>query len=274
MATYVPAKKNTAYIFYVGLPSQSNALTLQANPTLAAGDVKIAIDDGAPAQIEAGGGGAALPVVDADFTKRVKVTLTAAQMNGDNITVIFSDAAGAEWCDVLVNIQTAANQIDDLGTAVADIPTTSELALRTLLAAEYTVVSDLGTVQSGDSYAIVNGDHGLVSIQDDIDNIPTTTEFELRTLPSDEYVVIGDTIAGVTTCTTNSDLVTAAAIKTALEVDGGDLSSLMEALVNKRVWTELTGTLELHDDGGVSQGTIAAQVTTDGTFTTAKRAVI
>ena len=192
MATYVPAKKNTAYIFYVGLPSQANALTLQANPTLANGDVKVAIDDGAPAQIEAGGGGAALPVVDADFTKRVKVTLTAAQMNGDNITVIFSDAAGAEWCDVLVNIQTAANQIDDLGTAVADIPTTSELALRTLLAAEYTVVSDLGTVQSGDSYAIVNGDHGLVSIQDDIDNIPTTTEFELRTLAAADYTIVSD----------------------------------------------------------------------------------
>ena len=64
---------------------------------------------------------------------------------------------------------------------------------------------------------------------------PTSAEFELRTLPSAEYVVVGDTIAGVTTCTTNSDLVTAAAIKTALEADGGDLSSLMEALVNKRI---------------------------------------
>ena len=113
MATYVPAKKNTAYIFYVGLPSQSNTLTLQANPTLAAGDVKVAIDDGAPANL------ATLPAVDADFTKRVKVSLSSSEMNGDNITVIFSDAAGAEWCDVIVNIQTAANQIDSIATAIA-----------------------------------------------------------------------------------------------------------------------------------------------------------
>ena len=114
MATYIPAKKNTAYITYVGLVSKANASILQANPTLANGDVKLAIDDAFPVQIEAGGG--ALPVVDADFTKRVKVTLTSAQMNGDNISIIFSDAAGDEWCDLIVNIQTAANQIDDIET--------------------------------------------------------------------------------------------------------------------------------------------------------------
>ena len=173
-------------------------MTLQANPTLAAGDVKVAIDDGAPANL------ATLPAVDADFTKRVKVSLSSDEMNGDNITVIFSDAAGAEWCDVLINIQTAAAQIDDL-------PTTTEFELRTLLAAEYTVVSDL---------------------------------------------------------------VTAAAIKTAMEADGGDLSSLMEALVNKAIWTESDGKLEMHNDAGTSQGTIAAQITTDGTYTTRKRALI
>ncbi|KKK83311.1 hypothetical protein LCGC14_2794670 [marine sediment metagenome] len=108
MATYVPAKKNTAFITYVGLPSQANALTLQANPTLANGDVKVAIDDGAPANL------ATLPVVDGDFTKRVKVNLSAGEMNGDNCTLIFSDAAGAEWCDQTVNLQTAVRLIDDL----------------------------------------------------------------------------------------------------------------------------------------------------------------
>jgi len=112
MATFIPPKKNTAYTMYVGLPSQANALILKANPTLASGDVKVAIDDGAPANL------ATLPIVDADFTKRVKVVLSAAEMNGDNITVIFSDAAGAEWCDILVNIQTVANQLDDIQTTV------------------------------------------------------------------------------------------------------------------------------------------------------------
>ena len=114
MATYVPAKKNTAYTFYVGLTSQADGRVLQANPTLAAGDVKVAIDDGAPANL------GTLPVVDADFTKRVKVVMTAAEMNGDNITIIFSDATGAEWADLIVNIQTSATQIDGIAGAVAD----------------------------------------------------------------------------------------------------------------------------------------------------------
>jgi len=57
-----------------------------------------------------------------------------------------------------------------------DPPTNSEMELRTLPAADYTVVSDLGTVQTGDSFAIVNGDHGLVSIQDDIDAIKAKTD--------------------------------------------------------------------------------------------------
>jgi len=108
VATFVPAKINTAFTFYVSLISQANTKIAQANPTLAAGDVKVAVDDAAPANL------GTLPVVDADFTKRVKVVMSAGEMNGDNITIIFSDAAGAEWCDLTVNIQTAARQIDDL----------------------------------------------------------------------------------------------------------------------------------------------------------------
>jgi hypothetical protein len=108
MTTYNPPKKNTAFVFHLSLISQANTKVMQANPTLAAGDFKIAIDDGAPANF------ATLPVVDADFTKRVKVELSAAEMNGDNITLICSDAAGAEWCDLVINLQTVARQIDDL----------------------------------------------------------------------------------------------------------------------------------------------------------------
>lgn len=67
---------------------------------------------------------------------------------------------------------------------------------------------------------------------------------------------------------------TAAEVVTAMEVDGGDLSSIMEALVNKRIWTEANGNLEMFNDSNVSQGSVAAQVATDGTFTTAKRAFI
>ena len=108
MSSFVPPKKNAAFTFYVSLVSQADTKIMQANPTLAAGDVKVAVDDAAPGNL------ATLPAVDADFTKRVKVSLSAAEMNGDNITVIFSDAAGAEWCDQTINLQTTARQIDDL----------------------------------------------------------------------------------------------------------------------------------------------------------------
>jgi len=122
MASYTPCKKNdtNGYVVYVSLVSQANTKIFQANPTLAAGDAQIAVDDAAPANLTT------LPTVDADFTKRVKVVLSQAETNGDNLTLIFSDAAGAEWCDLTINIQTVTRQIDDLaypstsGTSIED----------------------------------------------------------------------------------------------------------------------------------------------------------
>src|SRR6185369_12038125 len=108
MATYVPAKKNTAYIFYAGLYQQADTRLLKASPTLAAGDFKVSIDGGALNDL------ATLPTVTPAAGRMVKFSLSSSEMNGDNITVVCSDAAGAEWCDLLVNIQTAARQVDDL----------------------------------------------------------------------------------------------------------------------------------------------------------------
>ncbi len=81
------------------------------------------------------------------------------------------------------NLKTEKEGIQILRKKISNfhIPTSAELALRTLLAADYTIVGDLGTVQTGDSYAIVNGDHGLVSIQDDVDAILTDTSATLPT---------------------------------------------------------------------------------------------
>jgi len=117
MASYVPPQKNSAggYVFYVSLVSQADVKIFQANPTLATGDVKIAIDDGAPANL------GTLPTVDADFTKRVKVTLSQAETNGDNLSIRFSDASGAEWCDLAVEIQTSIQTLDTIDTNVDSI---------------------------------------------------------------------------------------------------------------------------------------------------------
>lgn len=128
MASYVVPKKNTEYIFYIGLVAQANTKVLQSSPTIAAGDFKVSIDGGAFANLTT------LPVVTPASGKAVKITLSAAEMNGDNIVVLCSDAAGAEWCDQLINIQTATRQVDDLtypttsGRSI-DVATTGEVGL-------------------------------------------------------------------------------------------------------------------------------------------------
>lgn len=108
MPSYVTPKKNTAYVFYVGLVDQANTKLLKANPTLASGDVKVSIDGGAFANL------ATLPDAEPNSSAAVRVQLSSSEMNGDNIVVQFIDAAGAEWCDQLINLQTSARQIDDL----------------------------------------------------------------------------------------------------------------------------------------------------------------
>ena len=108
MPSYVFPKKNTEFIFITGLVSQANTKIFQANPTLASGDAKVSVDyDTTPDNL------ATLPAA-LGTTKLVKVTLSTSEMNGENIAVILSDAAGDEWCDQIINIQTTARQVDDL----------------------------------------------------------------------------------------------------------------------------------------------------------------
>lgn len=117
MATYVPAKRATEYIFYVGLDSVATAGAFQANPTLASGDFKVSKDGGSLSDLTT------LPSVAPASSKMVKITLSTTEMDADNVTVVCSDASGGEWKDLIVNIQTAARQIDDLayGTVNANV---------------------------------------------------------------------------------------------------------------------------------------------------------
>ena len=93
MAEATFAIKGQAYTFYVGLLSQADKDIFQANPTLATGDVKVSIDGGDLNNL------ATLPVVAPAGSKLVKVDLSAAEMNGDHVCVVFSDQLGDEWCD-------------------------------------------------------------------------------------------------------------------------------------------------------------------------------
>lgn len=112
--SFTPPKYGEAYTFYMSLVSRASRPQFQASPTLASGDVKIAIDDGAPANL------ATLPTVDGDFTKQIKVSLSADEMEGNNIRVLFSDQAGDEWDDISVLIQPSPLQLEDLPDALLD----------------------------------------------------------------------------------------------------------------------------------------------------------
>jgi len=108
VATFIPAKVSTQYIFFASLVSQANTKLMQVNPTLAAGDFKVSIDGAALANL------GTLPTVTPAGSSMVKFTLSTSEMAGANATVVCSDASGAEWCDLTINIPTSARQIDDL----------------------------------------------------------------------------------------------------------------------------------------------------------------
>jgi hypothetical protein len=103
-----PPKKNAAFVFYTALAQQADTRLLKSSPTLAAGDFKVSIDGGSLNNL------GTLPTVTPASSVMVKISLSSSEMNGDDITVVCIDAAGAEWCDKVINIKTATRQVDDL----------------------------------------------------------------------------------------------------------------------------------------------------------------
>ena len=136
-----PPKKNAAYIFYSSLVDTANRPDFKDTPTIAAGDFKVSTDGGALGNL------ATLPAVTPASSVMVKFSLSAGEMNGDNITVVCIDAAGAEWDDLLFNIQTATRQIDDLA-----FPNTSGRGIDVEATGEVGVDfgNILGTLDAGD----------------------------------------------------------------------------------------------------------------------------
>lgn len=111
MTSYNPAVKNASggWIGYVSLAPYTPTGQFQSNPTLAAGDVKVSIDGGARANLTN------LPVVTPASSKSIKIILTQAEINGDNITIVFSDQTSPpEWTDLIFTLQTVARNFDDL----------------------------------------------------------------------------------------------------------------------------------------------------------------
>jgi len=120
-------QKNVAYTLDIGL-FLSGSLVM--SPTLATGDFKISKDNGATANL------ATLPVVSPSSSGVVKVVLAQAEMNADRVTIIGRDAAGANWEDVLVALNTTGDTVDTVKTVVdsilVDTGTTLDTKLNTI----------------------------------------------------------------------------------------------------------------------------------------------
>lgn len=84
-------------------------------------------------------------------------------------------------------------------------------------------------------------------------------------------IIAADTTTDIPALIAALNNISAADVKTAMEADGGDLSSLMEALVNKLLITEASGNAEIFNDAGASQGTVAAAFSSVAGVTQRKR---
>lgn len=101
-APYNPPVKNEDFIVYVGLADRASSHAFKVNPTIASGDFKVSKDGGALTNLTT------TPSVEPAGSVMVKLTLSAAEMNADNVTIVGIDAAGAEWGDFMLSIPTTA----------------------------------------------------------------------------------------------------------------------------------------------------------------------
>ena len=218
--------------------------------------------------------------------KEVNDTAQTANDNGADINAILTDTNELQTDDyptLIAALPTAAEiktAIEAAGSHLALIKAQTDLVTAARMGALTdwidggrldlildAILLDTGTTIPGtittaqNDLDIITGATGvnlLAATQASIDAIEADTN-ELQT---DDYPTL---IAA---------LPTAAEIKTAIEAAGSDLDYLVKALVNKAIWTEADGALEMFNDADVSLGSIAGQITTDGTFTTRKRTVI
>ena len=102
-APYNPPVKNQDFSIRISLEEYTNPGNFKSNPTIAAGDFKVAIDATALANL------ATLPTTSPASTVLVLITLSATEMNGDVITLVCIDQTSPkEWCDLVISIPTTA----------------------------------------------------------------------------------------------------------------------------------------------------------------------
>lgn len=114
MTSKNPPVKNEAFTFRISLFAQTDN-QIKSSPTIAAGDFKVSTDGGALANL------ATLPSESPSGSGLVLISLSASEMNGDEVVLRWIDAAGDEWHSGSAAVHTVASgqQFDDLATAEA-----------------------------------------------------------------------------------------------------------------------------------------------------------
>jgi hypothetical protein len=102
-APYNPPVKNEEFKVRISLEDYANAGNFKSNPTIAAGDFKVDIDGAGLGNL------ATLPSVSPAASVLVLISLSAAEMNGDVITLVCIDQTSPkEWSDLVVSIPTTS----------------------------------------------------------------------------------------------------------------------------------------------------------------------
>lgn len=100
-APYNPPKKNEDFLCYVALEDYANPGNFKSSPTIASGDFQVSKDGGAFANLTT------LPSVAPAASQMVLITLSATEMNADNVVIRCVDqTASKEWADLIINIIT------------------------------------------------------------------------------------------------------------------------------------------------------------------------
>lgn len=101
-------KKNQSFTFYMVLEDSLNPGKAKINPTIAAGDFQTSGDGAAFANLTN------LPTLLPASSEMVQIILPAAEMNFDRVVVRARDAAGSEWEEQIMEIQTLASTLVDV----------------------------------------------------------------------------------------------------------------------------------------------------------------
>lgn len=100
-APYNPPVKNEDFLLRIALEDVSNPGSFKSNPTIVAGDFKVSIDGGALTNLTT------LPSVSPAGSVLVLISLSAAEMNGDSISIVAIDQTSPkEWADFVMSIPT------------------------------------------------------------------------------------------------------------------------------------------------------------------------